>query len=168
MALLELISDVSWVSIVLFVVGFGLCTLEMFDPGFGLFGLFGILALVACVFVTADTVAEGIILTAFFAVILLIMLGIFFILVSRGKLPNKLVLHSSTSKEEGFTGTKDLSDYMGKTGIVTTTCRPVGNADFDGEKLEVVSRGDFIDKGEVIEVVEIEGNRVVVKSVNPK
>jgi len=163
---IELLANVSWISITLFAVGIGLIVVEMFEPGFGFFGIFGVICLIGCIFVTASTVTEGIMLTAFFFVILLIMLGIFLILVSKGKLPGKLVLKDSESREEGYSGTRDLNEFMGKSGVVTTICRPVGNVDFDGVKLEVVSRGEFIEKGKPVEVIEIEGNRVVVKELS--
>jgi len=165
MPLVELLSSVSWISVVLFVIGIGLLIIEMLDPGFGFFGVFGILALVACIFVTADTVAVGIMLTVIFSVILLIMLAIFLILVNKGKLPNKFILKDSETKEDGFVGTEDLDSYLGKKGMVTAPCRPVGNVDFDGKKVDVVSRGEFIDKGTTVEVIEVEGNRVVVKRI---
>ena len=166
MEFLSLFTNVSVLSIILFVVGVGLIIVEMFEPGFGFFGAFGIISLIACIFVTAETVAEGLVLTAIFFVILLILLGIFLILVSKGRLPGKLVLRESETREQGFSGTEDMAYLMGKTGTVVTICRPVGNVDFNGVKLEVVTQGEFIEKGETVEVVEIEGNRVVVKPVN--
>ncbi|MDR2571119.1 MAG: hypothetical protein LBD23_12655 [Oscillospiraceae bacterium] len=165
MEFIELLMNVSIISIILFIVGVGLLIVEMFEPGFGFFGTFGIVSLIACIFVTADTVSHGLILTAIFFVIILILLGIFLILVSKNKLPGRLVLKESETLEQGFSGTEDMAYLMGKTGTVVTICRPVGNVDFDGVKLEVVTQGDFIEKGEEVEVVEIEGNRVVVKTL---
>ena len=160
---IELIANVSWISVTLFIVGIGLLIIEMFEPGFGVFGILGAISLIGCIFVTASTVTEGIVLTAFFFLILLIMLGIFLFLVSKGKLPGKLVLKDSESRDDGYSGTKDMKEYLGRSGTVITTCRPVGNVDFDGVKLEVVSLSEFIEKGTTVEVIEIEGNRVVVK-----
>lgn len=168
MSFFELLAGASIFSIILFIVGVGLIIVEMFEPGFGFFGSFGVISLIVCIFVTAGSVTEGLMLTAFFFVILLIMLGIFLVLVSRGRLPKRLVLHEAETVEQGFTGTEDMKYLMGKTGVVTTTCRPVGNVDFDGVKLEVVSQAEFIDKGSMVEVIEIEGNRVVVKPVTDK
>jgi len=162
---IDLLLNVSWISITLFVVGIGLIVVEMFEPGFGVFGIFGVICLIGCIFVTAQTAAEGIMLTAFFFVILLIMLGIFLLMVSKGKLPGKLILKDSESRDDGYSGTNDMKEYLGKTGVVTTICRPVGNVDFDGVKLEVVSLGEFIEKGTTVEVIEIEGNRVVVRAL---
>ena len=166
MEFIGLFANVSIFSIILFIIGVGLIIAEMFQPGFGVFGTLGIVALIVCIFVTADTVAQGLILTAIFFVILLILLAIFLILVSKGRLPGKLVLKESETLEQGFSGTEDMAYLMGKTGIVSTLCRPVGNVDFDGVKLEVVTQGEFIEKGEKVEVIEIEGNRVVVKLYN--
>ena len=163
MSFIELIMNVSWISLILFIVGIGLLVVEMFEPGFGFFGIFGVLSLIGCIFVTASTVTEGIMLTAFFFVIVLIMLGIFLFFVSKGKLPGRLVLKDSESRDDGYSGTMELNGYLGKTGIVSSICRPVGNVDFDGVKLEVVTLGEFIEKGTTVEVIEVEGNRVVVK-----
>jgi len=168
MEFIEMLANVSLFSIILFVVGIGLIIVEMFDPGFGFFGAFGIISLIACIFVTAETVAHGLILTAVFFVILLVLLGIFLILVSKGKLPGKLVLRESETVEQGFSGTEDMAYLMGKSGNVITICRPVGNVDFDGVKLEVVTQGEFIEKGTSVEVIEIEGNRVVVRETEKK
>ena len=165
---IDLLANVSWISLTLFIIGIGLLVVEMFEPGFGFFGIFGVISLIGCIFVTASTVAEGIVLTAFFFVILLIMLGIFLFLVSKGKLPGKLVLKDSESRSDGYSGTRDLSEFLGKTGKVITICRPVGNVDFDGVKLEVVTQGEFIEKGTAVEVIEIEGNRVVVRASGKK
>lgn len=164
MAFMELIAGANWVSILLFVVGIGLLVAEMFDPGFGIFGIGGVLSLVACIFVTAQTVTEGIMLTGVFFVIILVMFGIFLALVSKGKLPQRLILKESESADEGFTGVKDLTYLKGQTGVVTAMCRPVGCIEIDGRKIDVVTQGEFVEKGQTVEIIEIEGNRIVVKA----
>jgi len=164
MEFIDLIANISVLSIILFLVGIGLIVVEMFEPGFGLFGVLGVISLIVCIFVTAQTIMQGIILTAIFFVLVLILLGVFLAFVSKGRLPKKLVLHDSETVEQGFSGTEDMRHLLGKTGIVTTICRPTGNADFSGAKLDVVSRGEFIEKGTTVEVIEIEGNRIVVKA----
>ena len=45
---------------------------------------------------------------------------------------------------------------------------PSGIADIDGERVDVVSTGELIDAGAAIEVVRVDGNRVVVRQqTNP-
>lgn len=163
MTLVDLLIGASWISVVLFVAGMILIIAEMFQPGFGLFGIFGVILLVGCIFVTSSTVIEGIILTIAIVMILLLLFCFFLILFSKGIVPNKLILTESESREEGYVGTPDYNEFLGKTGLVTTVCRPVGSADFGGSKLEVVTMGEFIEKGVSVEVIEIEGNRIVVR-----
>jgi membrane-bound serine protease (ClpP class) len=45
--------------------------------------------------------------------------------------------------------------------------RPSGIACFDGERVDVVSDGTFIDAGQAIEAVQIDGNRIVVRLAPP-
>ena len=161
MEFVELFTDISLISIILFVVGIALAVVEMFIPGFGIFGIMSAIVLIVDIFITADTITEGIILTVIFFTVLVIIFTLFFALASKGRLPRKLVLHES---ETGFCGTEDMQYLYGKTGVATATCRPVGNVDFDGVKLDVVSRGEYIEKGTVVEVIEVEGNRIVVKA----
>ncbi|MEN9360915.1 MAG: hypothetical protein RL095_2450 [Verrucomicrobiota bacterium] len=55
---------------------------------------------------------------------------------------------------------------LGLHGKAVTDLRPVGTADIDGQVYDVVTRGEMLDKGELIRVVEVEGNRVVVEKRN--
>ena len=46
--------------------------------------------------------------------------------------------------------------------MAVTRLRPSGVADFDGVRLDVVSDGEFIDKGTPLVISKVEGNRIVV------
>ncbi len=39
--------------------------------------------------------------------------------------------------------------------------------DLDGVKLDVVTRGEYIPKDTMVEVIEVEGNRIVVREKEP-
>ena len=45
-----------------------------------------------------------------------------------------------------------------------TVLRPSGTADFDGEKLDVVSECEYLEKGTSIKVIKIDGRKVLVRS----
>jgi len=164
MEFIGLFTGITIISVILFIIGISLIILEMFTTfGFsGFLGVLGIITLIVNIFITANTIREGIMLTAIFFVIVVILLAVFMTLMSSGRLPQRLVLHST---EAGFSGTEDMQYLLGKTGTVVNICRPVGNVDFDGVKLDVTTRGDFIEKGTTVEVIEVEGNRIVVRSV---
>ena len=50
-----------------------------------------------------------------------------------------------------------------QTGQAVTPLRPAGIAVIEGQRLDVVTAGEFVPAGEPIEVVKVEGNRVVVR-----
>jgi membrane-bound serine protease (ClpP class) len=56
---------------------------------------------------------------------------------------------------------------LGAVGKSLSALRPAGIADIAGQRVDVVSEGEFIDAGRDIEVVREEGNRVVVKRLAP-
>ncbi len=56
---------------------------------------------------------------------------------------------------------RDLA-LVGKQGEVESMLRPAGIARIEGRRVDVVSRGEMIQAGERVEVLEVEGNRVVV------
>jgi len=159
-----LFTGITIISVVLFIFGISLIVLEMFTTfAFsGFLGLLGVIVLIITIFITAGTVREGIVLTAIFFVIVVVILSVFMALMSKGRLPGRLVLHST---EAGFSGTEDMQYLLGKTGTVINMCRPVGNVDFDGVRLDVTTRGDFIEKGTEVEVIEVEGNKIVVRQI---
>ena len=44
--------------------------------------------------------------------------------------------------------------------------RPVGRADFDGVKLDVLAEGEFVDVGKRVKVVRVEGRKIVVRQID--
>lgn len=163
MEITELLSNISVISLALFVAGIIFIIVEMYMPGFGAFGILGAICLVACIFVTAKTFTQGLIMTAALFVIVVVLLAILATLGSKGYLPKGITLKESTSAEQGFSGTEDMKYLLGKTGKAVTNLRPVGGVDFDGVRLDAVSRGEYINKDTYVEVIEVEGNRIVVR-----
>jgi membrane-bound serine protease (ClpP class) len=53
---------------------------------------------------------------------------------------------------------------VGDAGQVVSTLRPTGKAKFGDAIVDVVAEAEFLDKGATIEIIEIHGNRVVVKA----
>lgn len=56
----------------------------------------------------------------------------------------------------------------GDQGRIETTLRPAGTARFSGRLYDVVCQAEFIEKGKAVEVVDISGNRIVVKEIQEK
>jgi membrane-bound serine protease (ClpP class) len=54
---------------------------------------------------------------------------------------------------------------VGDTGIAITKLRPAGQARFNNAVVDVVTEGDLIEKDRRIKIIQIQGNRVVVKQI---
>ena len=55
--------------------------------------------------------------------------------------------------------------FLGKEGVVLSTLRPAGIAEFDGVRLNVVSDGEYIRKNAQVRIDKVEGARIVVKEI---
>ncbi|GAB4519764.1 MAG: hypothetical protein Tsb0013_23510 [Phycisphaerales bacterium] len=54
----------------------------------------------------------------------------------------------------------------GATGVARTDLRPVGSADIEGARVEVIARTGAIEAGTPVRVVEVRGNEVYVRPVD--
>ncbi|HYF01018.1 MAG TPA: NfeD family protein [Planctomycetota bacterium] len=164
--------------IVLFVLGVGLILLEIFVfPGFGIFGIVGGLCALGGLilslqnFTFPDSAAPwevgilidsvGRVMAAFAGAAVLFMLALRFL----PKVPfaGRLVLQSEISgAAPAPAGGEGLA---GRKGHAVTPLRPGGKIDVDGHIHDVVAEGEFVAPGEPVEVVRVEGMRVVVARV---
>lgn len=151
--------------LLLFIGGLALIGLEMFVPG-GIVGTVGIITVVyAIIYVNKSTYY-----IAFILVVSLI-LAVILYYVNRNVFHKKLmfldrlVLNDSISTEEGYVASESRVELVGKKLKAYTDLRPAGVAILDNEKLDVVTDGDFIEKGNEIVIVRVEGMRIVVKKI---
>jgi membrane-bound serine protease (ClpP class) len=82
---------------------------------------------------------------------------------------NRLVLNPpGEGDHEAGGAVGEASPYaamLGAIGIAETTLRPAGKARFGDDFLDVVAEGDYINPGGRVQVIEIEGTRIVVKEI---
>jgi membrane-bound serine protease (ClpP class) len=69
---------------------------------------------------------------------------------------------SATLAESHVDSDTSVIISVGDTGVVVKPLRPSGSADIKGEIYDVISEGDFIEKGESVKVIEIQSNRIMV------
>ena len=163
MELLDIIS-LNWPAAVCLIAGFALVLVELFTPGFGVPGVAGLALLLVGVIVAADSLLEGILLTIIIVLLLCLLFTLGMRSASKGMLAKSpLILKDRTDKQDVFTSGEDLKYFLGREGVVTTMLRPVGRADFDGVKLDVLTEGEFVDVGAHVRVVRVEGRRIVVR-----
>jgi membrane-bound serine protease (ClpP class) len=76
----------------------------------------------------------------------------------------QLILETGLATGEGYASAPEQDrSWLGKSGTAHTPLRPAGIAVFDGERVDVVSDGEFIDAGTPIVVIRVDGNRIVVR-----
>ncbi len=145
--------------ITLYIIGLIAITVELFIPG-AIVGLCG-----------AGCVITSIIFAYLYVSNLLghilLVLGICFIpifFVSWYKLLTKTF--SVKASEKGFSSARDrLNNLLSEEGIALTTLRPSGIANIKGDKIDVISEGEMISKNTRIKVIDVKGNRIIVKPV---
>ncbi len=160
-----LVGVISWLEILLFIGGVVLIGMELAAPGLSVFGISGIISIFASLFLTLGANAQAVNLLA---ISLVLGVGIFLLIMKwlpTSKLWMKLVLKDSENTEAGFVSTKKFDHYIGLEGIVITKLRPAGVVEIAGEKIDVVSEGQYILPGTRVKVVTVSGNRIVVRPI---
>ncbi|MBC8216054.1 MAG: nodulation protein NfeD [Candidatus Marinimicrobia bacterium] len=78
----------------------------------------------------------------------------------------KLTAPGIESVEQGYNTSVGWENLKGKQGVATTDLRPSGWVSVEDQRVFVVSEGDFITKGDTVTILSVDGNRVVVRSLN--
>ncbi|HEY8241040.1 MAG TPA: NfeD family protein, partial [Kiritimatiellia bacterium] len=76
-----------------------------------------------------------------------------------------MVLATATSRDKGFASWAPEDNLVGQEGVTATQLHPGGAAIFGEQRLDVVTRGEFIQSGKRIVVVEVHGMRIVVEAI---
>jgi len=156
------------------LVGLGLILVgvEVFIiPGFGLFGVLGISALLGGLGLslvgagaTWEVVLEAVGKVALSLLVAIVIGVVVLRIFPRLPFGKRLVLEKKLEAEAGYESTPDADrQWLGKQGTAVSDLRPAGIAHFNGQRVDVVSEGDFIQAGQWIEVVHVDGNRIVVR-----
>jgi membrane-bound serine protease (ClpP class) len=166
----------SW-EIVLFFIGVILIVVEVFViPGFGVAGLVGI-SLVILSMATSLIGNVGLsfpelhqISQAIWTMAITLILGIAMIAsmiryMPQNRLFSKLILADSTDREHGYTASSSKDDLIGLEGVAITSLRPSGTVLIDERRIDVISAGEFIEKGARVKVIDTTSSRVVVDRI---
>ena len=78
---------------------------------------------------------------------------------------HSMVLKDRTTSEKGYISAEERKELIGCKGIVKNELRPAGTMLIEGNPVDVVSEGDYIRKGSLVEVIGVNGSRVVVRQV---
>lgn len=160
-----IVGNSGWTALLLFIAGIILLIIEAIVPGFGIPGIGGIASIVVAIVLASPDVQ-----IAIFSIILAFVLSILvaYLFLKYGqKSPyfDKIVLNEKGEGSSGYSSTIDNIMYLNKEGEALTTLRPSGTIIVDDIRLDAVTEGQFIKKGERIKIVKIEGSRIVVRKI---
>lgn len=184
----QLAGQLTMLAILLFVLGLVLIGLEIFlMPGFTVPGISGVVLIVVSLALATlerkpETTQEWLSFGRALGAVGLSLAGaITLAFLAAWYLPsipyaNRMILKPPLEAREGFDGDDasaalteglypELAALLGAIGVAATAMRPAGIARFGDDFVDVISEGSYIAAGSRVQVVEIEGNRVVVKEV---
>ena len=171
-----------WLEVSLFVAGVSCLLLEVFVlPGFGIFGLGGGILVIASLILASQTFIwprneyqydqlVRSLSTMVIASIGLIAVAVFLRKrLPRSTLMGRMMLEPPAGEEAETIRRRealvDLGELVGSRGTTTTQLTPSGKARFGDMLVDVIADGEVIGRGASIEVVDVHGNRVLVKEV---
>ncbi|WP_199618727.1 NfeD family protein [Paenibacillus alkalitolerans] len=151
----------------LFIAGVLLLVLELFIPSFGILGILGIISLISGVVMAAYDTGNALVSLGIAVLAAGVIVAVFVRYFKHKGVWNRFILKEELRTEEGYVSHKAKNELIGRTGTAVTPLRPSGVVQIDGERIDVVTYGDWIAANAKVEVVEIEGVRVVVREVSP-
>jgi len=147
------------IAIGLLLLAAGLFFLEVLLPSFGAISVVGMVAATGAVII-----AFGVGSTMGFVFLggTIVLVPTVVVLAMKLLRRTPLVL-APEAAERAAEGPPDFP--VGTRGVALTSLRPSGTVLFDGKKVSVVPAGDLVDKDTMVEVVQVEGTRTVVRPV---
>jgi len=166
-------------AVLVFIVGFLLILLEIFLlPGYMIPGFVGVTLLIAGLvlasqpYVVPTTPYEVKLTTENVVWVLGSFVGSVFLFILLVQfLPHTpahawTVLSATEPQSAGYSVAMERDkQLLGKTGVAHSVLRPAGRAEIEGTVIDVVTEGDFIERGKTIRVKYVDGNRIVVEAV---
>ena len=150
--------------ILLQVLGLVVIVVEIFVPSLGILAVMaaGILFYSLYLVFTTISYTVGIV----FLGVDILLIPVILILGFKALGASSLSLHKRLSSKEGvFSQAPDLVSWKGKKGEAITDLRPSGTVMIEGNRLDAVTDGEYVDAGTPIVVTLVSGNRIVVDKI---
>lgn len=158
------VGHAGWIGLILFATGVVFLLFETHIlPGHGVSAIIGlILITVGMYFALGGSEHGGIYSVAGALMTTVALMTAFFIYLPKSRIWTKIGQPLKQSAASGYVVSDDYTEFLGKFGTAVTLLRPSGSAEFDGIRLPVVTEGDFIPAGTPVQVIVVQGNRIVV------
>ncbi|MBA1337163.1 MAG: hypothetical protein HPY66_3599 [Firmicutes bacterium] len=154
-----------WSAVILFVIGIILLLVELSIPGFGFPGVGGIISIMASIFMASASVQQAVVSLLLSIILSVVLITILLKFAPRSKYFDRLILSTQQNRDEGYLGMKSLASLVDSEGVALTPLRPAGTAEVEGKRIDVVTLGEYIQAGDKVKVIKVEGNRIIVRSL---
>jgi membrane-bound ClpP family serine protease len=171
-----------WLEVLMFAAGLACLALEIFVlPGFGLFGLAGGLLVIGSLILASQTfiIPRNAYQLAHLRNSMLVLAGaglgtVVAAALIRHFLPhapmfNRMLLAPPSHEELSVIAEREalarFDHLVGRHGVAFTPLVPSGKARINDELIDVLTEGEFVDRGQAVEVIETRGHRVVVRAI---
>lgn len=148
--------------VILQIAGMGVMVAEILLPSGGMLSIIAAGMFGYSLYYVFTTISVGVGMAFVIADIIILPIVGLIGLKMLGRSP--MALRSSLSRGSGVVSYDEaLSDLVGREGKALTDLRPAGTVKIGSERIDVVTRGDYIDRGDRVVVARVEGSRVVVR-----
>jgi len=149
------------------VLGFILLGAEIYVPG-GILGVLGGLALLGAIvvgFKVEQFGTQGGVISAFI-ILITVIAGLFFWIKYFPDTPVGRMLSLADNESDFKADDSGNRGLLGCEGIAVNNLRPSGIATIDERRIDVIADGSWIEKGARVKVIDLSGNRVVVRKLD--
>lgn len=169
----------NYTELLIILAGFVFLGVEIFVlPGFGIAGVLGILLVFSGMVLALqgftlpspefpwqmDIFIHNIIIVLGICIFsLFLSMAVFRYILPRMSLSGKGPFLDATLEKSHADSFESLKLNLGDKGIAISFLRPSGKADFNGNRVDVISQSEFINKGEIIKVIELTKNKIIVE-----
>lgn len=154
------------IAVILLAVGLAVVVLELFVPSGGILAIVAAAAIVGSVIAALMHENRAVGMTFAVAEVIGVVVGLALIV---KWWPNssigRRIAPELPREDEVLPDNRSLKQLVGKVGYAKSMMLPSGAVVVEGRTVNAVSEGMAIDAGEAVKVVEVRGNRVVVRKV---
>ena len=159
-------------SALLLLLGLLLLPLEVYVPSGGILGILSVAALLAGILLAFyhSGPETGLLFLAFTAVAVPTALALAFRWWPKTPMGRRLLPDLPSSEEvlPDSPQRRTLRQLVGKYGIAKSVMLPSGAVEIDGQTFDALSEGMPIEAGQRVRVIEVRGNRVVVRPIEDR
>ena len=155
-------------SIIFFLAGIILLVIEMFVPSFGVLGILGIIGVIYGIAHAAFDTGNALRTLGLAALVALAVIAVVVYVFRKRGVWNRFILSEQLTTEQGYVPNLSRDRLLGLEGTAQSLLRPAGVAEFGGERVDVVTSGEYIERGSRVRVIAVDGTRVLVKEIEPR